>query len=157
MTATQNNLSLVNFKLKFKRLPEVEYRVQSVSIPGLELGSIDRPSPFVRIPYPGNLTYGDLTVTFLVGEALADYLEIYNWMIALGHPDSLTQYEKGNEFSDCSVVILNSSRTAQIAVKFTDAFPISLSTITFDTTLQDVQYATATASFKFGRFYYEPV
>lgn len=155
MTATQNNLSLVNFKLKFKRLPDVEYRVQSVSIPGLELGSVDRPSPFVRIPYPGNLTYGDLTVTFLVGESLADYLSIYDWMVMMGHPDSLTQYDPENVFSDCSVVILNSSRTAQVAVKFTDAFPISLSAIDFDTTLQDVNYATATATFKFGRFYYD--
>lgn len=154
-TLNQNNLSTVNFKLNFKRLPNVEYRVQSVAIPGMEMGSVDRPSPFVRIPYPGNLTYGDLSVTFLVGESLADYLEIFNWMVLMGHPDELPQYDHEKIFSDCNVVILNSSRTSEVSVRFTDAFPISLSPLTFDSTLTDVQYATATATFKFGRFYYD--
>lgn len=153
----QNSLSQLNYKFKLRKTPNVEYRVQTVTLPGLNLGSVDVPTPFVRIPQPGNLSYDDLTITFLVGEYLADYLEIYNWMISLGHPDDLAQYDKANAVSDATVHILNSAMKTSTIVRFTNIFPVALSPLEFDVTLPDVQYAVATATFRVGRFYIEPV
>lgn len=150
-----NNLSTLNFKFKLSITPHIEYRAQRVKIPSLNLGTATRETPFVRIPLPGNMAYDDLQIGFLVGENMKDYLEIYNWMVKLGYPDYLGQYE--DITSDCSVMILNSNLNANINIRFTDVFPVSLSEIDFDTTLTEVQYATATVTFKFTRWYVEPV
>lgn len=150
-----NNLSLLNFRFQLNITPEVQYRVQSVTLPTISLGFATQPTPFIQAPEPGNLSYDELVVTFMVGENMADYLEIYNWMNKLGKPDRYEQYEKVK--SDGSVIILNSAQRPIISVKFTEMFPTSLSAITFDSTLPEMQYATATASFKFTRLYYDPI
>lgn len=154
MSFNQNNLSLLNFKFKLDITPEVEFRVQKVSIPSLNMGAAIVPTPFVKMPLPGNMSYGDLSLTFMVGEDMKDYLEIHDWMVKLGYPDTFGQYRDIK--SDCSLIILNSSLRPNINIRFTDAFPVNLSPIDFDLTLQEVQYATCTVTFKFIRWYVEP-
>lgn len=151
----QNNLSLLNFKFKLDRTPDIEYRAQAVSLPGLTLGTATQPTPFVSVPHPDKLTYDDLTIRFLVGEQMKDYLSIFDWMVALGFPDNFDQYR--NWRSDCTVVILDSNLKANFLVRFTDAYPISLSGMEFDTTLSEVQYATAAVTFRFTRWYIEKI
>lgn len=153
MSQEQNNLSLLNFRLKFPTAVEMEYRVQSVTIPGLNLGTATRSTPFVPIFEPGNLTYDDLQVQFLVGEELKDYLEIYNWMESLGHPDGLAQYN--DKRGDCSVIILNSAKHPIYSVDFSQVYPVSLSPIGFDSMMMDTTYFTATVSFRFFRMHYK--
>lgn len=152
--AQTNFLSPINFVFKLSITPNTEYNVQHVTIPGMTLGVAQTPSPFVKIINPGNIEYDPVEVTFKVGENMADYLEIFNWMVSLGHPDSLEQYR--NITSDASLVILDSSKNPSINIRFTDCFPVGLSPIEMNTTLEDVQYVTARAAFKFQRFYYEP-
>ena len=152
-TPDQNNLSQLNFRFKLSIAPELEYRAQTVTIPGINLGSISNPTPFVPYFNAGNITYDELSIKFIVGEKMADYLEIFNWIESLGHPDKLEQYK--NIKSDCSVFILDNSLQPHIHVKFTDIFPISLSPIEFDSTLAEIQYATSTVSFKFNRYYFD--
>ena len=160
MNPQQNNLSLLNYKFKLSRAPTLEYRVQSVSIPGITLGSADMPTPYgLRIPFSGNIAYDDLSVNFLVGENLEDYLEIHRWMIANGYPDSLSQYpgQVKDTVSDVSVMILNSAMRGVVNVLFKDAFPVQLSSIDFDATLSEVQYAQATVTFRYNRYYFNPI
>ena len=149
----QNSLSQLNFKLKLNTTPELEFRVQSVVIPGLNLGTIEIPTPFVVIPEPGNLSYEQVTVNFMVGEDMKDYMEIFDWMVGLGGPDGLGTYER--KFIDGSIFILNSSQKPLKNIRFKDMYPVSLSDLTFDSTLSEIQYATATASFRFSRFYFD--
>ena len=151
----QNSLSQLNFRLKLYTLPEFEFRVQTVVIPGLNLGTVEIPSPFVTIPEPGNISYDQLSVSFMVGEDMKDYMEIFNWMVGLGTPDGLGTYTR--KFIDGSVLILNSSQKILKNVRFTNMYPVSLSDVSFDSTLSDVQYVTATANFRFARFYYDSV
>lgn len=150
---TQNNLlSPLNFGLKINKTPNVDYMVQQVSVPGMELGTATTPSPFVPIPRPGNLSYGELRVTFKVGEDLSSYLEIFNWMNALGHPDNFDQYKP--DVSDGSVIILSSAKRPIVSIDFTDMYPSSLSSLEFDSTITDIQYMTVDATFRFTRLYY---
>ena len=151
----QNNLSLLNFKFKLDRTPDLEYRAQSVSLPGLSLSSATMPTPFVEVPFPGRISSDDLSLTFLVGENMKDYLSIFDWMVALGIPDDFEQYR--NWLSDCSVIITDSNLKANINVRFVDAFPVQLSGIEFDTTLSEAQYAVATVTFRFARWYVERI
>jgi len=149
----QNNLSQLNFRFKLSITPELEYRAQTVTIPGINLGAIASPTPFVPYYSAGNITYDELSIKFMVGENMADYLEIFNWMVHLGHPDDLGQYS--NIKSDCSVFILNNNLQPHIHVRFTDVFPISLSPIEFDSTLPEIQYATSIVGFRFNRYYFD--
>ena len=120
----QNNLSQLNFKLKIPTLNNLELRAQSVTIPGLTLGQALIPTPFVRLSNPGNLEYTNLQLSFMVGENLKDYMEIFNWMVQLSYPDDFTQYQERK--LDGSVLILNSAMKPIMNVRFTDLFPISL-------------------------------
>lgn len=152
MIPDQNNLSPLNYKFLLKSIPNVEFRVQGVVIPGMNLGMADIQNPFIRLQDTGSLEYGQLQITFLVGENMADYLEIFDWMVGNGMPDGFGQYER--RFSDGSVMILNSAYRGNIRVDFTNLFPVSLSQLEFGSTDTDIQYIRATATFNFDRFYY---
>lgn len=153
MSVTQNNLSSLNFRFMLKHIPNVQYRVQKANLPGMQLGVASVPTPFVKIPLTGNLTYDTFSVEFLVGEDMDDYLEIFNWMVKLGYPDQLGQFEE--TITDATLMILNNSFRPNMNVKFTRVFPVALSDVNFDLTLEGIQFAKATATFKFERFYIE--
>jgi hypothetical protein len=154
MTNPQTSMmSPINFGFILDKTPNTNYLVQKVDIPGLQLGIAQSPSPgLVRIINPGNIEYGDLNITFKVGEDMSDYLEIFNWMTELGHPDSLAQYSRS--FYDATVLIMDSAKRPKISVRFTDCIPVGLSPVSLDSTLEGVQYLNATATFRFQRFFY---
>lgn len=154
MTNPQTSMmSPINFGFILDKTPNTNYLVQKIEIPGMQLGIAQSPSPgLVRIINPGNIEYGDLSITFKVGEDMSNYLEIYNWMIELGHPDSLQQYNR--TFYDATVLIMDSAKRPKISIQFTDVIPISLSAISLDSTLDGVVYLDATATFRFQRFFY---
>ena len=167
MAVNNNLLSALGFSFKLDRTPNTEYLIQTATIPGLSLGSANIATPLVRIVNPGNLTYEDFTITFKVSEDLSSYMNIFDWMIALGHPDSLDQYKhpRGSTSitpykewrSDASLIVLNSAKRPIMDVSFTGCYPTSLTNITFDATLTEVQYIEATATFAFERMYYNPI
>ena len=155
-----NFLSPFGYNFSLKRAPSLNFAVQSVKIPGMSLGQVSVPTPFVRIPLTGNkLKYSDLEVTFKITEDMDSYLEIFNWMVSIGYPDNYKQYadiskQQNSVYSDCNVTILNSSNNPKFSINFVDAFPTGLSDIEFESTDNDVKYLTATASFAFMRYYY---
>jgi hypothetical protein len=147
ITPEASNLSLINYKFKLSATPNVEYRVQSAQLPGITLGTATIQSPFSPIRLSGNVTYDELALTFLVGENMRDYMEIYNWIMKLGYPEDLKQYD-GQQY-EASLMILNSTFQPIYKFNFTNVIPTSLSSLSFDSTLQDVQYAQASISMSF--------
>jgi hypothetical protein len=156
----RNFLSPLGFRFVLLKAPGVEYFIQSINIPSINLGVANVPTPFVRMPFAGDhLEFGELTISFKIDEDMKNYLEIYNWMIGLGFPDKFDQYKaisntptKDGVYSDASLVILTSSKNPNIEVKFKNMFPISLDPIQFDTTQTDVEYVSTTATFKYQSF-----
>lgn len=155
-----NFLSPVGYKLLLSRAPTVEFMVQRVTLPSLALSAVQQPSPFVKIPRPGDqLDFGQLTVTFKVNENLDNFLEIYNWMIALGKPESFDQYtlqnrpyksadeQKDTVSSDITVTFLTSAMNGNVEFTMRDCFPTNLSDLEVDSTVSDIEYITATATF----------
>jgi hypothetical protein len=116
-------------------------------------------------PIPGEtLTHDQLTVQFLVDSDMANYKAIYNWIIALGFPQSYEQYitfnandnfnysELAKNYSDATLQILNgNNETAQI-VQFSDMFPITIDSLMFASTNTDVQYLVGNATFRYGYY-----
>lgn len=159
---TNNNfLSTVGFKFGIKKLPTTNFFVQSVNIPGLRLGFPEIPNPFIKFPIPGDhLQFNDFTITFKVDEDMKNYNEIYDWMVALGFPDSFDQYRLidsksatsgEGKISDGTIQILNSARIPNINVTVVDMFPTSLSDIIFDARDTALEYAQATVVFKYRK------
>lgn len=157
-----NFLSPLGFKFQIKKTPHLNYFVQSVNLPTVSIGTVEVGTPFTKIPFPGDkLTFGQLDVTFKVDEDMENYTEIFNWLIAMGHPDNFSDGASiytapamsGNGvYSDLSLVILTNGMRGNKMINFSDAFPINLSDIAFDSTLSDVEYVTATATFAYRRF-----
>jgi hypothetical protein len=166
VTANKNFLSPLGYKFVITRLPNVDYFCQSVEFPRVSLNVSTIPNPFQKIPVAGTeITYGNFSVNFKVDEDLTNYKEIYNWMLALGFPESYEQYraladkssvDSQRLRSDASLMILSSSKNANHEVKFLDIFPVGLTGMKFDSSLTDVAYMEATAEFTYRMFKLDP-
>lgn len=156
----KNFLSPLGFKFLLLKAPTVEYFVQSVNLPSLGFQSADVPTPFVSLPFPGDhLRYGEFNLTFKIDEDMKNYLEIFNWLVGLGFPDTFDQYKnianvstRDGVVSDATLMILTSAKNPNISISFKNMFPTSLSDIQFDTTQTDVEFVNATATFKYQSF-----
>ena len=157
----RNYLSGIGFKFNLAKYPKVDFFSNSARIPELSLAIDQQPTYLKDIDVPGEkLTYGDFTLRFLVDENMENYMAVYNWLTGLGFPETTKQYKNlttdnadqrdpKEAFCDGTLRILNSNLREVAKVKFTDLFPISLSSLDFDATNTDVQYFTAEASFKY--------
>ena len=156
----QNFLSPVGFKFNINKLPNVEWFIQSVNLPGITVGSIKMAKPFRGTDLPGdNFEYEPLNIRFKVDEDLSNCSEIQNWMIGLGFPDSYDQYAdllaerttsaSDPRFSDATLTCLNSNMNGNFAVTFEDVFPVSLSSLEFDSMASDIDYLTADVTFQY--------
>lgn len=154
-----NFLSPLGYRFTLKRSPSVNFFVTDANIPSFNLGFVNVPSPFKNFPTPGDKPeYGSLRLTFKIDEDMANYLEIYNWIVRLGFPSNFEQYQSLSTaapgtgvqtVSDATLTILNSSQSPNIEVQFEDLFPISISDVNFTSTDTDINYVTATVEFKF--------
>jgi hypothetical protein len=153
-----NFFSPLEFVVSVKRLPNVQFFTQIVSIPSFSMQIIEQPNPFKPIPVPGDrAVYGDLPISFIVDESMNNYIEVFNWMKGLSFPNDFNQYRNldSGEYgllTDISIVVMNSSKNPNIEFQFKDCFPVSLSDVTLDTTQSDLIYPQATVTFTFKDF-----
>mgnify|MGYP001438564922 FL=1 len=161
----KNFLSPIGFIFILDKARKVSFLCQKAEIPELSLSSIDIPTKgFAPIPIGGNtINYGDLNLEFIVDEDLKNYMEIHNWIRALGTPSDFTERKEWNEsnrsdnrskerntkWSDATLQVLNNNNLVNFDVVFQSVFPVSLSTLPFDVTGTDNDYFTATATFRY--------
>lgn len=160
--SNKNYLSPLVFTFVLKRAPNVNFFIQSVSLPGLMLDQVESANPFIQIPYGGDhLYFEELGIHFKVNEDLSNWLEIYNWIKSSGYPDQHSQYANlankpkysGEGLkSDISLLISDSNKKPSIDVNFKDALPISLSNLQFDSTTPGVNYLDAFCSFRYTSY-----
>ena len=170
VTSNTNFLSPVEFKLVLNRLPNVEFFVKSVNIPGISSGQTDRQTPFKTLYEPGDkLSYEDLTVSVICDEDMRAFAEISEWLVALTSPENFAQYAglnpetygSGGETPDPdgkgiksngSLVVLNSNKNANVTIKFSDMFPVSVGSIQLDTSGTDLTPPTFEITFKYNGY-----
>ena len=151
----RNFLAPVGFKFTLAKYPKVSFFSNSARIPELSLGTAIQPSYLKDIDVPGEkLTYGDLTIRFLVDENMKNYMAVHNWLKGIGFPETPQQFkdqttdseglrDEKEVFSDGSLHILNSNFQDVAIVKFNDLFPVGLTSLEFDATETDINYFTA--------------
>lgn len=159
-----NFLSQIGAKFVLKKIPNVNYFIQNVALPSVDLGEIQVPTPLSnRLKYPGDLvTYGDLVITFRVDEDLNNYRELYNWILSMSRVEDFdlstawtNEQSPGSDervFSDATLTILNSAMNPNKEITFKDVYCSSLSDLPFTTQAADVDYIECTATFKYRSF-----
>jgi len=159
-----NYLSVIGFHLILHRAPNVEWFIQEANIPGLDLPAVDVGNQFVTLPFAGDhMTYASLDMTIIMDENLNGYQELHNWLTGLAFPKDFSQYKELTDadrdvyrregvFSDMSLTLLTSLKNPNIQFNFRDAWPTSISGWEMTNTIEDVMYATAEVSFRYGYF-----
>ncbi len=157
----RNFLSPAGFQFSITKEPKVSFFCTSATIPELSFETTVQPSYLKDINVPGEkIQFADLRVRFLVDEDLKNYMAVHNWITGIGYPESTQQFKTETtgddsirdmnlQFSDGSLTILNSNYRTSAVVKFNDLFPTSISSLEFDTSVTDIQYFTADATFKY--------
>jgi hypothetical protein len=159
-----NPLSPNGYRFSIQRIPETTYFCQEVNLPSVTLGNITITTPFVNYPVPGDqMEFGDLTVQFLVDAEMTNYKALFNWLRGLGFPESYSQYteqatsgisrsENTATVSDATLTILGSNSADIATIVFKDCFPISIDSLQFTSTSQDVQYLIGNATFRYSYY-----
>lgn len=160
--ASINFLSPLGFRFILSRSPEINYFVQTVTLPELSIGSAEIPTPFNRVRFPGDkATYGDLTISFKVDEEMTNFKHIYDWITNLAKQNNFAGYSalaaagpsgQTGLYSDATLVVMTSSYNPNKQVVFTNIYPTDLSGLTFDSTASDVTYLQATATFAIQKY-----
>ena len=157
----RNFLSPIGFLFLLDKARKVSFLCQKAEIPTVELGQVEIPTRgLVPIPVEGNMRYSEFSMEFIVDEDLRNYMQIHNWMRALGTPQEfkerrvwLNKYadspSEDPRFSDATLQVLNNNNIANFDVVFKDMFPVSLSSLPFDVTGGDNDYFTSTATFRY--------
>lgn len=148
-TTNINFLSPLNYKLVVGKIPNIEYFCTSVTIPEI---SIEGESPTYSTPtrdirvYSHKLQYSSLSITTIVDENLENYTEIYDWIQDIVFSDDKTPLEKS---SDITLIIMSSKNNSVKKIRFTNAFPVSIGSLEFNSINESVDYITSNVTFEF--------
>lgn len=158
-------LSPNGFMFSVTKLPDISFFCQQVNLPGITLGDPEYANPFTKQPIPGEtLTYDTLEINFLIDNEMKNYKYLYNWIIALGFPNEYEQYrafvqadnnnysELAKNYSDATLSILTGNNNIAQQIQFVDLFPITIGTVTFQSTNTDVNYIQCNATFRYGYY-----
>lgn len=172
----RNFLSPVGFQLTINRLKGVDFFCQSATIPAISMGAPSTGTRFNKIYHPGDeLEYEDLSLRFLVDENMKNYYQVHDWMREITTPYSSREFgfSRGNLQSqnkvrrrteetssaldnqwksDCSLFILSSNYVPVAEFVFRDAFPVSLAPVTFDSTVNDINYFASEIRLRYNYF-----
>ena len=148
---------------------KVSFLCQKAEIPDISLGQANIPTAgFAQIPISGSIQYCQLNLEFIVDEDLRNYMEIHNWIRALGTP-SVRQERKdwndrwGNDsrsstddtkVSDATLQVLNNNNIVNFDIVFQSLWPVSLATIPYDVTGTDNDYLSSTVTFNYTSYEY---
>jgi hypothetical protein len=126
--SNRNFLSPIGFKLKINKCPKVDFLATGCNLPGVTLGSAVQPFP------ESQKQFIDLRAE-----------DVY-------YPNTVDRDNPYAEFSDATLQILNSNLRPQAHVKLEGMFPVSLTGLDFNATDTDVNYLTASVTFKYLYF-----
>lgn len=144
-----NQATVNNFRMVFSKLPTMEFFITACNIPSITMGETYQPNYNIDRPLPGDkLTYGEMSIEFIVDEELRNWEEIHNWLVSIGTPKSTAQYSASGVFADASLIITTNSSVPLLEFKFLDIFPVSLADLQFSNA-GNADSLIGSASFRF--------
>jgi hypothetical protein len=161
----RNLLSPTGFQLLIARMPNVEFFVQDVTIPGVEAPDVSQPNPLVQIKHQADqLTFSQLSVTLSLDEDLKTWEELFKWKLGLAFPNSSQEHKDlvdkktlppDGIFSDMTIIVETNQHNANLVFTFKDAFPLSISQFTFTSRSDSIRPLEFTVNFSYTSFSFE--
>jgi len=164
-TVPTNKSFLSNNKFEFVlgRIPNFTFFVQGVNLPGMSLQSSSINTPFSAVSIPGNqITFGTLSLSFIVDEDMQSWYELYSWIVQLGNPKGYNKIgnltgqpgSTTSTTSDATLILKSNANNPNFQFNFFDVYPTELGDMSFTTT-DNQEFVTSTATFNYG--FYEAV
>lgn len=160
-----NLMGANNFHFEAQELPKVSLFTQVFNMPGVNLGRAVVPTSLVDYDVAGDkMVFEDLTISFLVDEYMESYIEIFNWMSALGFPESTDQFKRlkkdetpYTEYSDILLTITTNKFNPIVKVNFVDCFPTDLAQLQLSTTDPTTTPIVCDVTFDYSYYYFEQI
>lgn len=165
-----------HYRFVLHGLPDFTFFVQSFVLPSVTAQVVDRPNPYAKIrEVADTLTYGSLSLSFLIDAQFKTYSSLYWWMTGYGFPHSYdeikefretrlaqmgTRYSRPNELEKTTAtlsILQPDTEKAIVEITFSDVFPISLGEMTFSTTDGEPPQLTCQAQFTCTEFEVRPL
>lgn len=158
----QDNAAQLNIHI----LPVTTYYCQECVLPSLNIKALSQPTPFIQAPtYGTQIDFGTMGISFRVDQNFQNYLEIFQWIKALGpprnpvvHKEWITDHVTSTFFrskgmkSDASLLLMTTQENVNIEIQFTDLFPIGLGELKFSTQSTSATEIICSASFAYRDF-----
>jgi len=165
-----------HYRFALSGLPDLTFFVQAFTHPAVTAEVIDRANPYTKIKEVADtLTYGSLSLTFLIDAQFKTYSSIYWWMKGYGFPHSYdeikefretrreqigTRYSTPNELEKTTAVlsILQPDTERPIVeITFSDVFPTQLGELSFSTVDPEPPQMVCQAQFACTEFEVRPL
>ncbi len=131
MPKTYNSLQTSKGKLVVHRLTDINYWIQTFTLPGVQLERLTLPGMRRDVPIAGaKFEYDPINVGFIVDQDMSNYNEIINWMNEFqGNFTDIRDLS-----STLSINILNGDNAIQQTFGIKGAYPTTISEVEFITT-----------------------
>ena len=157
---SQNFLQPTGFKIVVlrKRFKNLEFFAQSVQHPDLSVAPVIQQFRGTNAQLPGDkLEYGSLAIEAIMDENMNVYKEMHSWMTSSVNdnyktPSTLSSNDQDVTSYDISLMVLSSHNNTIDTIRYKDAFPISIGTVNFQSTVDGVQYVTFPITFAYTGF-----
>lgn len=171
----KRDVSNINFAqdtngyINIHTLPHVNFFTTNFNIPGLSITPASQETPFSELKFPGDtVAFDTFNINFVLDEDMKNWIEIFSWMKGIAFPESYNEYknwvesnladnplalahvnENGAIYSDITFIMNTNHNTYNREFRFTDCFPVSLSSLEFVHTSPETEKITCAASFAF--------
>ena len=167
-----NTLYGNHYRFAIERLPDLTFFVQSITSPTVSGSAQTQETPFAFAHHPtGRLTFGTLSVTYLVDASFKTYFSLYYWMKGYGFPHTFDEVKRFRakqltdkrigphaqpidlEKTTASISILTPATASIVAeINMEEIFPTELSSLEFTSTNTEAPVLTTTATFSCSTF-----
>jgi hypothetical protein len=135
----------------FSRAPNVQYFLQSFSVPAVTVNETVIPRGKQNVYAPGDtIVYEPLTITMMVSEDMDNFKEIYDWLHR-----NINSNAMQDKYDDLTINILSSKNNPNKELIFRNVFPTSIGNISFTVQDADVVYASVDVTFRYDYFTFQ--
>ena len=156
-----NPFSSSGFMITLHRLKQLEFSAQRVGIPSLSGNPPNQPTYFKTLPQTyDTVTFGQLSIDFILDEKLTALREIQKWIRGIGFPESHDEWvnlrdSKEGLRSDITIHVLNSKKLETMKINFINAFPVDISEVSLNVTDSSTVFPICTVSFAFDDYKFD--
>lgn len=160
-TKNINFLQPTNFQIVInkKQHGNLTYFAQSVNHPGASVNSVSLPIPRLSsYAVAGDtINIDELSMDIIVDEDMNSYVEMYQWLLDTVNKSYTTPGERKETDTyipeaDITLLIMTSHNNLAKKITYIDCVPVSIGTLSFQSTLTEPQPVTFPITFKTSYF-----